>query len=126
MAEEPQVQISAEKLHQVLGIPYQYLRQLLKSLTKDGFIKSSRGRSGGYRLDRNISGIFLYDIVAASEGEELFAKCIMGFLSCPFNGGCPMHDIWSNARSNVISILKKTSLNDLINIRSKNSYLINN
>ena len=36
---------SAKKLHEILEIPWPYLRQLLTSLSKSGFLKGTRGRN---------------------------------------------------------------------------------
>lgn len=58
----------AREIAQRQGIPKQYLDQLMLSLKTSGFVASSRGREGGYRLARPASRITLLEVVSALEG----------------------------------------------------------
>jgi Rrf2 family protein len=113
MATNEENHMSAALLHEKLKIPYPYLRQILTNLSKSGFIKSTRGRSGGYTFSKEKERIFLADIIGATEGLESLNRCILGFRECPFNNVCQMHPIWESTRSNVIKVLKETSLADI-------------
>jgi Rrf2 family iron-sulfur cluster assembly transcriptional regulator len=115
MATHEQHNMSATYLHQKLAIPYPYLRQVLTSLSKNGFIHSTRGRSGGFTLSKQKKEISLADIIDSTEGLESLNKCILGFKECPFSEQCTMHTIWENMRASLMKILKETSLADLIN-----------
>ena len=114
MANNSEKSLSADFLHSKLGIPYQYLRQILTKLSKTGFIRSSRGRRGGFELNMDIETIYIADIIEAMEGLEGFYKCILGFQECPFDNKCAIHDLWEESRNNILKILKETSLADLI------------
>jgi len=105
---------SAKSLHHALKIPAQYLRQLMTTLSKNGFIESTRGRSGGFHLRRSSNEIFIGEIVSAIEGLEGFEKCIFGFLKCPLNEKCGMHDTWQQVREIIMDKLNTTSLKTLI------------
>jgi Rrf2 family iron-sulfur cluster assembly transcriptional regulator len=115
MATHEDVKMSASFLHERLTIPYPYLRQILTSLSKSGFIHSSRGRSGGFSLSRDKGEIYLADIIEATDGLESINKCILGFRSCPFNDECSLHSVWESTRNNILKVLKETSLSDLVN-----------
>lgn len=117
LAKHENIIMSASYLHDKLGIPYSYLRQVLGKLSKKGFIDSNRGSTGGFVISRDISTIYLSDIIDATEGMDSFNRCIMGFSKCPFNYGCSIHPVWVEMRMNIINVLKKTSLADLIKIR---------
>lgn len=112
MAEHPNKLFSANFLQKELGIPHQYLRHLLTSLSKNGFLKGSRGREGGFMLSKPTKEIFLADIIDSTEGLEVFNTCIMGFKECPFDNTCTMHETWMETRERIIDILKTTSLAD--------------
>jgi len=118
MAKNPDVRVSAEFLHSALNIPYQYLRQVLSALSRGGFILGTKGRNGGFLLNRQPDQIFLADIVYHSEGEDILKRCVMNFTVCPFNNVCPLHDLWKASRENMIDVLERTSLSDLIKISS--------
>ena len=114
MAEHETIRMSASYLHNKLNIPYSYLRTVLGNLSKNNLIKGVNGRNGGFRLNRDKSAIFLADIIEVTEGLESFNKCIMGFDECPFNYSCYMHPIWIRMRTEILDILKQTSLADLL------------
>jgi Rrf2 family transcriptional regulator, iron-sulfur cluster assembly transcription factor len=117
MATHEDVNMSAAYLHKQLTIPYPYLRQILTNLSKSGFIYSTRGRSGGFAFSKDKSEIFLADILEATDGLASLNKCILGFRECPFNNECSMHSVWESTRNNILNVLKKTSLADLITKR---------
>lgn len=52
-----------------LGIPQNYLEQLLATIRKAGFVESIRGAGGGYKLSREPSEICCCDIIEALEGN---------------------------------------------------------
>ena len=113
MATNEENHMSAALLHEKLKIPYSYLRQILTKLSKSGFIKSTRGRSGGFTFSKEKETIFLADIIEATDGLESLNRCILGFRECPFNNECQMHSVWESTRSNIIKVLKETSLADI-------------
>ena len=114
MAEHENIRMSASYLHSKLNIPYSYLRTVLGDLSKNNLIKGVNGRKGGFRLSRDKSTIFLADIVEVTEGLESLNKCVMGFDECPFNYSCYMHPIWIRMRTEILNVLKQTSLADLL------------
>jgi Rrf2 family protein len=122
MAEHPEKEITAKLLHDSLKIPYQFLRQLMTSLSRMGYIKGLRGRNGGFAFAQDIDSISLNDIVKSTEGDDIFNKCIMGQTECPFDHSCPLHTLWEKARTEMELVMSSTSLGDLL--RKKKQALI--
>jgi Rrf2 family protein len=120
MAKHEVTKMSARYLHEKLDIPYSYLRQILGRLSKNGFITSTRGRDGGFFLGKEVSAIFLSDIIDAIEGLDSFSRCIMGFRECPFGNLCAMHPVWVKMRSEILNVLDNTSLADLLKNTNEN------
>jgi Rrf2 family transcriptional regulator, iron-sulfur cluster assembly transcription factor len=118
MARHEGSRMSASYLNKKLKIPYSYLRQVLGELSRNGFIESTKGRTGGFTLSKATKDIFLSDIVKSIEGLQSFDRCIMGFSKCPFKNPCPLHETWTNARNEITGILKNTSLHDLLGIKT--------
>lgn len=113
MATHNEENMSAKFLHEKLAIPYPYLRQVLTNLSRNGFIQSTRGRSGGYAFSKPIEDITLADIIESTDGLESLNKCVLGFRACPFNSECTMHNVWESTRAGMLKVLKETSLSDL-------------
>jgi len=109
---------SAHHLIKTLHIPDKYLRQLLTSLSKAGFIKSIRGREGGYVFARNANRIYLSDIIDAVEGMDKYTGCLLGFPECSDDNPCSLHEKWNPIREQLLRFLTNTTLaevkNDLI------------
>jgi Rrf2 family iron-sulfur cluster assembly transcriptional regulator len=118
MATHESSNMSATFLHEKLAIPYPYLRQVLKDLSKSGFILSTRGRSGGFAFSKPKEEISLADIIESTDGLESLNKCILGFKECPFNNECTMHSVWESTRADILKVLKETSLADLTKKRN--------
>ncbi len=117
MATHEGSKMSATLLHEKLGIPYPYLRQILSNLSKNGFIESTRGRNGGFIFSRPVDEITLSDIIEATDGTDGFSTCLLGFTACPFNKHCAMHKIWEDTRDNIIKILRNTTLKNISELR---------
>lgn len=113
MAKDEKALYAANQLHKEIDVPERYLRRLLTDLSKHGFIKSVQGRQGGFTFARDISKIFLIEIVNAIDGLDSITGCILGYDSCAFNHACPMHNIWEETKRKVIETLNKTSLKDI-------------
>jgi Rrf2 family protein len=115
MAKNEKAMYSALQLHRENKVPEKYLRRLLTNLSKHGFIKSIQGRQGGFTFARDISTIFLMEIVEAIDGKGAMDGCILGYEKCIFNYSCPMHNIWEETKMKVIRTLTNTSLKDIQN-----------
>jgi Rrf2 family transcriptional regulator, iron-sulfur cluster assembly transcription factor len=114
MAKHEDINMSAAYLHEKLILPYPYLRHVLKNLSRSGFIHSIRGRNGGYTFSKKKEDIFLADIIEATDGLDSLNKCILGFTDCPFNNECIMHTLWETTRTNILKVMKETSLAHLV------------
>lgn len=110
MASEKKEVFSGTYLHERLGIPLQYLRQLLTKLSKNGYIQSTRGRKGGFEFKKDPQEIFIADVIDSMEGLEAFNTCFLNFVECPFNNPCALHNAWQESREKIIEVLKTTSI----------------
>jgi Rrf2 family protein len=113
MARDGKLQYSSSYLHTELKIPKKYLQRLLTLLSKKGFIKSVRGKHGGFTFAKRTEKIFLSDVVKAMEGFQNTPTCIFGFGPCMLQKPCAMHDVWASSQSDLIQALSSTSLRQL-------------
>ena len=104
---------SAELLHDKLEIPRRYLRKLLTDLSKPGFIRSTKGRNGGFIFAKPLEEINLATIIQEIEGSEVMGGCLLNHHGCKKDQPCLMHDTWLEARTKMLDVLSNTSLQDL-------------
>ena len=95
------------------GIPSHFLSKILQELARDGFLKSSKGPGGGFRLGQPADEISMLRIVEAVDGPGRFDRCIGGGPECNDRVACGMHDSWKALRSRIIDYLGGTSAADL-------------
>ena len=95
------------------GIPSHFLAKILQKLARDGFLKSSKGPGGGFRLSLPAEEISMLRIVEAVDGAGRYERCIGGSPECNDRAPCGMHDSWKALRSRIIGYLGGTSIADL-------------
>jgi Rrf2 family transcriptional regulator, iron-sulfur cluster assembly transcription factor len=95
------------------GIPPHFLAKILQELARDGFLKSSKGPRGGFRLNQPPESISMLRIVEACDGVGRYDRCIGGSPECNDRAPCGMHDSWKALRSRIIDYLGGTSIADL-------------
>ena len=92
------------------GIPGHFLAKLLQDLARDGFLKSSKGPRGGFRLAVPADEISMLRVVEAVDGAGRFDRCIGGSPECNSKVACGMHDSWMELRSRIIDYLGGTTI----------------
>jgi Rrf2 family transcriptional regulator, iron-sulfur cluster assembly transcription factor len=113
MATREEDKYSAEYLYEQLNIPRRYLRRLLTDLSGHGFIRSTKGRNGGFVFAIPPAEISFLRIIEAMEEADAMETCLLGFSCCIVNNPCAMHDQWVEARTKMTDTLTNTSLADL-------------
>jgi Rrf2 family protein len=95
------------------GIPTPFLAKILQELARDGFLRSSKGPRGGFRLSLPPEEISLRRIVDAVDGAGRYQRCIGGSPECNDRAPCGLHDSFQVLRSRIIEYLESTSVADL-------------
>lgn len=75
-------------------IPHKYAYKILKKLEKANFVRSVRGRDGGYQLAASLSSFTPYDVITAVDDRLLVFECLQPEAVCPNNQGdnpCRVH-----------------------------------
>ena len=98
-----------------LGIPDKYLRKILTDLSKSGFIKSIRGREGGYVFAKNANKRTLWSVIDSIEDINNYTGCVLGFDECSDENPCSLHKAYEPVKERLINFLKTTTIADLKN-----------
>ena len=95
------------------SVPEPYLDQLLTTLRKAGFIRSTRGPQGGHELAHDPEDIHLDQVVLALEGSLSPIACSDEPAGCPRAPGCVQREVWEKVTQCTKEILEATSVADL-------------
>jgi Rrf2 family protein len=104
----------AEKEH----IPRKFLELILLDLKKKGFVRSKKGKGGGYYLNRVPSSISVDQLIRALDGPLALLPCVSQIAyercaECPDEDTCGIRDVFKKVREATIGILQQTTLADL-------------
>ena len=106
------------------NISLSYLEQLFSKLRNEKLVKSVRGPSGGYILEKNPKEIRISNIIFAVDEQVKTLNCKReSKKGC--NGKtikCITHNLWDDLENHINNFFEKVSLNDVVkqrNIESK-------
>jgi Rrf2 family protein len=113
------------------GISQHNVAKLLRTLRIGGFLESSRGQIGGYTLSKPPVKIILGDVMECLGGklfeEQEFCSSHTGAeLICTNTIDCSVRSLWRVLQNSVDEVLKKTTLQDLLESKVSLEYKINN
>jgi len=94
-------------------IPTHFLAKILQQLARKGFLKSSKGPTGGFCLRQPASEINLLQIVDSIDGLSEYKRCPSGLAECSDDAKCGMHDEWKKLRSRILEYLEDTTIADV-------------
>lgn len=95
------------------GIRKPYLAKITNQLTRRGLLTAKRGYRGGVALARSPREISLLQIVQALDDKAWSRPCFFGLENCGAARRCPAHDMWTEMRSRMETILRETTLADV-------------
>ena len=98
------------------NISLSYLEQLFSKLKHEKLVKSIRGASGGYVLEKNPKEIRLANIIRAVDEEIKTLNCKKESKKGCNNKSvkCITHDLWDELENHINQFFDKISLGDVI------------
>ncbi len=94
--------------------PEAFTAKVLQMLVKHNIINSIKGAMGGFEIDKKqLNKIRLEDIVIAIDGGFSDKICVLGLKTCSQKHPCPVHDKYKYIKSDLISMLQNTSLQEM-------------
>lgn len=96
-------------------ISEKYLEQIVSVLNKAGFVRSSRGPQGGYRLARAPQDYTVGEILTLIEGSLAPVACLETPVNeCPREAVCPTLLLWKKIDDAVHEVVDSVTLEDLL------------
>ena len=106
--------ISLGEIAERQGISKKYLEQIVPILCHAGFLLTSRGFQGGYRLARAASDYTVREILRQTEGSLSPVACVDGNPEvCGRISSCPTLPLWQGLNRVIDDYLSRITLQDL-------------
>ena len=103
------------------NIPKKFLEGILFELKNAGIVNSQRGKTGGYYLIKNPEEVYLAQIMLIFDGPIALIPCVtyQYYEPCPEcrdEKTCAIRKVFKDVRDATVSILKKSTLKEMIRI----------
>ena len=100
--------VRGRELAPPLDTTTQYLPQVLRPLVRAGWIESTPGPTGGYRLVVDPGEVSVLALIELMEGPTTPAPCVLRGGPCGTQDSCALHDPWQAAREALLAELAAT------------------
>jgi Rrf2 family protein len=107
--------LKLEELARRTAVPQSVLEQVMPVMRTAGLVRSERGRSGGYRLNKAPDEITLERVVRLFQGQLAPIGCATRRHPepCPMTVACSLRHVWEEVRDATIALLGGTTFADL-------------
>ncbi|MEJ2614626.1 MAG: Rrf2 family transcriptional regulator, partial [Ignavibacteriaceae bacterium] len=103
---------------QLEGLSEAHVGKILRILRLGGFVESSRGQTGGYKLSRSANEIIIGEVLNVLGGklfESGFCENHSGVETiCTHTIDCSIRSLWSIIQNLLDGVLSKTTLQNLL------------
>ena len=106
--------ITIEETAAVYGVSRAHLMKVVNQLTRAGFLRAVRGRSGGLTLARPAAAIRIGDVVRATEPDFALVECFTTGDQCTITARCRLRGILGEALGAFTATLDRYTLADLV------------
>lgn len=106
------------------NISIKYLEQIITVITKAGYVISTRGSNGGYKLAYSPDYYTVGMILRLTEGSLAPVACLDGEVnSCERKEECMTLFVWEKLYKSICDVVDNITLEDIIN-RNTDNYII--
>jgi Rrf2 family nitric oxide-sensitive transcriptional repressor len=106
--------VTIEETSNAYGISRAHLMKVVHMLTRAGYVRSLRGRSGGFLLARPAAEIRLGDVMLATEPNFELVECFGGQNRCAITQCCRFSGVMREALTAFLARLNRHTIADIV------------
>jgi Rrf2 family nitric oxide-sensitive transcriptional repressor len=106
--------VTIEETAKVYGVSRAHLMKIANMLTRAGYLKAVRGRSGGLMLAKAPDKIRLGDVIRTTEPDFALVECFSTGNECIITSRCRMRGVLKEALGAFVATLDRYTLADLM------------
>ena len=106
--------VSVPELVKALKIPRPFLRKILQTLTRRGFVRSYKGIGGGFSLAVPAGSLYIVEVAKTFQGPLNLNECFLNKKVCPNRKVCPLKSKIDKIEKNVMSELGAITIGGLV------------
>jgi len=114
LARQPKdILIMSSEIAKREDIPIHYLAKILQRMAKYGYVNSSKGRGGGFKITESARKSSILEIIERVEGPVIYLKCVTGLKECSEKYPCPLHTEWTELRNKIFILISSKSVQEV-------------
>jgi Rrf2 family protein len=90
-----------------------FTAKILQRLVRSGFIKSLKGKGGGFFFDPAKPDVPVINLISAIEGDRTYSGCSFGLKQCDPNNPCPLHDKYAPIKEAINKLISEETVQSL-------------
>lgn len=90
-----------------------FVAKILQRLVREGYLRSQKGKGGGFFFDEKKKDLPLATLISATEGNDSLSSCVFGLKECRSENPCPLHDRYAPIRFSLSSLLTEETIGGL-------------
>jgi Rrf2 family protein len=106
--------VSLKTVSERQGISLHYLEQIIAVLRRAGYVESTRGAYGGYKVAKPMTEITALEVTELLEGSLAPVACLEAQDNCERVGHCSTETLWKRVDIAVRDVLRSTTLAQLV------------
>lgn len=106
--------IGVKKIAEELETPQAFLAQLLRQLTANKLVSSTKGPGGGFYLDGGNREKSVWDVISCIDGTHKFDECFLGLSQCSDSNPCPAHYLVAPFKKKILSDFRDKTIAKLV------------
>ena len=111
--------VSVKEMATRQEISVKYTEQIISILNKAGYVSSSRGFQGGYRLTKPLDEYVIGDILRLTEGSLAPVACVEEEGSCEREVDCVTVEVWKRLNQAISDVVDHITLGDLVALQEE-------
>ena len=106
--------VSIRDIAERQNVSLRYLENIFHDLKKNGIVKSSQGKNGGFAPADDIRSVSVLRVIEILEGKIAVVDCTDQPKSCRKYTRCSSREIWQKLNDRICETLDETRLGDLL------------
>jgi Rrf2 family protein len=109
----PGAALSAEEIGRRQEIPRNFLQAILADLRRSGIVRSQRGQSGGWRMDRDPDQVSVADVIRAVDGPLVSVYGVRPESVTYNDRAQALQRVWIAARASLREVFEHVTISSL-------------
>jgi Rrf2 family protein len=96
-----------------IDAPPFFIAKILQRLVRSGFLRSLKGKGGGFYFETDKPDLPIKTLIYAIEGDRSFSGCSFGLKQCDSDNPCPLHEKYAPIREAINQLISQETVQSL-------------